>query len=85
MERIRDLLDPSRANLAIREDKHKGLSIDATEVYMTSSADFEDCMRLGTANRAGPITTPFQNAEERRFHLIHSISTRINGISTHLQ
>jgi len=72
MERIRDLLEPSRTNLAIREDKHKGLTIDATEVYMTSADDFEECMRLGQQNRAVAATN--MNEESSRSHSIFIVT-----------
>ena len=48
MEQIRDLLNQSKSNLAIREDTDKGLWItDATEVIVTSTAEALDQLKLG--------------------------------------
>lgn len=51
MERIRDLLDPSKSNLRIRENK--GIYIDGvSEIYAGSAHDVMDLMNRGSANRA---------------------------------
>ena len=51
MERIRDLLDPSKTNLRIRENK--GIYIDGvSEVYAGSADDVMELMNRGSANRA---------------------------------
>lgn len=46
MERIRDLLDLSRTNLPIREDKTKGIWIDGcSELYCSSVEEVMDVVR----------------------------------------
>ena len=53
MEKIRDLLDPIKNNLPIRENKLKGIYVDgATEVYVSAEEDVMNVIRTGTANRA---------------------------------
>lgn len=53
MERIKDLLDPSRDNLKIHEDKARGIYIaNLTEEYVSSEIEVKELMKFGTANRA---------------------------------
>jgi len=57
MERLRDLLDPSRKRLAIRESKQKGIYVEnMTEFYVQSPDEMFDLMNSGMANRATSAT-----------------------------
>jgi len=48
MEKIKDLLDPKKDNLQIREEKNKGIYVaDVTETYVTEEADVYAVMKLG--------------------------------------
>lgn len=48
MERIRDLLDTSKDNLKIHEEKTKGVYIaDVTETYVSDELEVYDIMKLG--------------------------------------
>jgi kinesin family member 5 len=50
---FRDLLDPSKVNLNIREDKTRGIYIqDVTESFVTEEDDVYELMKLGNSNRA---------------------------------
>ncbi|KYQ89437.1 kinesin family member 3 [Tieghemostelium lacteum] len=73
MERIRDLLDPVKNNLKIREEKGKGVWVDGTtEVYIYRENDILEVMRAGAANRA--IGETKMNAESSRSHSIFILS-----------
>lgn len=68
-ERIRDLLDTSKDNLKIHEDKTKGVYIaDVTETYVGEDNDVYNIMKLGNSNRA--ISATLMNAESSRSHSI---------------
>lgn len=57
MEKIKDLLDPSKTNLKVHEDKVKGLYIqDATETYVGDEDEVYEIMRQGNENRAIGVT-----------------------------
>ena len=57
MERIKDLLDPKKINLGIKEDKEKGVYIDdVTETYVTDSTEVYGIMKLGNDNRSIGVT-----------------------------
>ena len=46
MEKIKDLLDPSKTNLKVHEDKVKGLYIaDCTETYVGDEDEVYEIMR----------------------------------------
>lgn len=69
MERIRDLLDPSKDNLKIHEEKSKGVYMgDLTEQYISSEREVYDIMKQGNANRS--IASTLMNAESSRSHSI---------------
>ena len=56
-EKIRDLLEPSKTNLQIHEDKNLGIYVkDVTEPYVTDEVEVFDLMHTGTANRAIGVT-----------------------------
>mmetsp|Transcript_35999 Transcript_35999/g.6467 ORF Transcript_35999/g.6467 Transcript_35999/m.6467 type:complete len:106 (-) Transcript_35999:871-1188(-) len=52
MERIKDLLDPTKTNLRISEDRTRGIFIqDLTEEYVSSEEELLEIMRIGESNR----------------------------------
>ena len=52
-EKVRDLLDISKQDLKVREDKVRGVYIqDATEQYVNDEQDIEVLLCQGTNNRA---------------------------------
>ena len=57
MEKIKDLLDPTKTNLKIHEDKIKGIYIqDVTEMYVGDDLEVYDIMATGNDNRAIGVT-----------------------------
>jgi kinesin family protein 5 len=69
MEHIRDLLDPSKQNLAIREDKETGIWIeDCTETYVSSEDEVFKVLAAGQSNRA--VSATKMNAGSSRSHSI---------------
>jgi kinesin family protein 5 len=56
-EKIRDILDISKDNLKIHEDKNKGVYIgDVSETYIANELEVYDLMALGNRNRATACT-----------------------------
>lgn len=73
MERVRDLLDPNKSNLQVREDKTRGIYIqDCTQPYVTCAEDMFNYMKIGAANRAVGATR--MNEGSSRSHSIFLIS-----------
>lgn len=75
MEKIRDLLDNNRLknNLAVREDKVKGIYIPGvTEEYVTSHEELLGIMSSGAANRATAATG--MNEGSSRSHSVFTIT-----------
>lgn len=69
MEKIQDLLDTSKSNLKVREEKSKGIWVEgATEVYVSSEEDVVAVIEAGQANRS--IAETKMNAESSRSHSI---------------
>jgi len=67
MEKIKDLLDPVKNNLKVREEKSKGIWVEgATEVYVSSEQEVLEVIRAGTQNRV--IAATQMNAESSRSH-----------------
>jgi kinesin family member 5 len=67
MEKIRDLIDPSKTNLKVNEDPKKGIYIaDVTETYVTEPKDVYDVMQCGNENRSIGYTD--MNAASSRSH-----------------
>jgi kinesin family protein 5 len=57
MEKLKDLLDPSKTNLKVHEDKVKGLYIsDVTETYVGDEEEVYEIMKMGNDNRAIGVT-----------------------------
>lgn len=69
MERVRDLLDPTKDNLKVHEEKGKGVYVgDVTETYVSEESEVYAIMRLGGKNRS--IAATNMNAESSRSHSI---------------
>nr|AAR39436.1 kinesin family member 3 [Dictyostelium discoideum] len=69
MERIRDLLDPRKDNLKVREEEGKGVWVEGTsEVFFYREEDILDVINTGISNRA--IAETRMNAESSRSHSI---------------
>ena len=67
MEKVKDLIDCSRSNLNVREDKSKGVYIeDLTEHYAISDEEVMDLMRIGNDNRSVAATN--MNEHSSRSH-----------------
>lgn len=68
-EKIRDLLDPSKDNLQVHEEKSKGIYVaDVTETYVSDEREVYQIMKLGQSNRS--IASTNMNAESSRSHSI---------------
>jgi kinesin family protein 5 len=68
-ERIRDLLDTSKDNLKVHEEKGKGVYVaDVTESYVAEDQEVYEIMKLGNKNRA--ISATNMNEESSRSHSI---------------
>jgi kinesin family protein 5 len=52
MEKVRDLLNPTKHDLKIREDKTKGVYIqDVTENYVSEEQEIYDVLKVCSGNR----------------------------------
>jgi len=72
-EKIRDLLDPSKDNLKIHEDKVRGVFIgDVTEVSVQSEEEIFETIHIGHSNRAVSATN--MNEQSSRSHLLLVLS-----------
>ena len=66
-EKIQDLLDPRKTDLAIREDKNKGIWVeDCTEEYVESEQEMFNFFQNGASNRA--VASTKMNALSSRSH-----------------
>ena len=73
MERIRDLLNPQRDNLAIHEDKVHGVYVkDLTEAYANSAEEVYTYLQIGQRSRATAATN--MNQESSRSHSVFVIT-----------
>ncbi|EGR31783.1 kinesin motor domain protein [Ichthyophthirius multifiliis] len=62
-EKIHDLLDPTKSNLAIKEDKIKGIYVqDATEAFVLKTHDLMKVMKQGAENRSVAATRMNENS-----------------------
>ena len=69
MERVRDLLDPSKSNLVIRESADRGIWVEAmTEAVCATEADVMVCLRLAKRNRTSAETG--MNDQSSRSHSV---------------
>lgn len=80
MEKIRDLLDTSKDNLKVREEKSKGIWVDgATEIYVSNEQEVLDVITTGTANRA--IAETNMNNESSRSHSIFILTVQQKNLN----
>ena len=78
MEKIRDLIDPSKDNLKVHEDKQKGVYMqDITEKYISDENEIYGLMKLGNSNRS--ISATLMNAESSRSHSIFILTITQNN------
>ncbi|GAA5808547.1 hypothetical protein MFLAVUS_001938 [Mucor flavus] len=69
MEKVRDLFHPASDNLAIHEDKARGVYVkDLREIYVSKTAEVYEAMKNGSSNRVVAYTN--MNAESSRSHSI---------------
>ncbi|KNC48196.1 uncharacterized protein AMSG_04425 [Thecamonas trahens ATCC 50062] len=72
LERLRDLLNPAGADLAIRQDVRRGVYVEGlTEVYVSSVDEVMAIMAEGASNRAVGATQ--MNAQSSRSHSLLTI------------
>eukprot|EP01061_Rhynchopus_euleeides_P018007 TRINITY_DN29801_c0_g1_i2.p1 TRINITY_DN29801_c0_g1~~TRINITY_DN29801_c0_g1_i2.p1 ORF type:complete len:866 (+),score=393.79 TRINITY_DN29801_c0_g1_i2:153-2750(+) len=75
MEKIRDLLEPSKVNLQLREDFKGGKGVyiaDATEQYVADPEEIFQLMKDGASNRV--VASTQMNDVSSRSHAIFSLS-----------
>ena len=73
MEKLKDLLDPERNNLKIKEDKIKGIYIkDLSEHCVINDREILDLIQIGTDNRS--VANTNMNANSSRSHLVFQLS-----------
>jgi len=78
-EKIRDLLDPSKNNLNVREEKQKGIYVDGlSEKPIGSQQEVHEIMREGNDNRAVGCTN--MNAQSSRSHSIFYMLIVMNDL-----
>lgn len=81
MERIQDLLDDTKSNLQVKEDKGRGIYIqDATEMYVASPAEMMAVMQAGSANRS--IAATRMNERSSRSHSIFIVHIDQKDVDT---
>ena len=81
MERIQDLLDESKSNLQVKEDKARGIYIhDATEVYVSSPGEMMAVMQTGAQNRS--IASTRMNEKSSRSHSIFIVHVEQKDIDS---
>lgn len=78
MEKVRDLLDPVKTNLKIKEDRTKGVYIDdLLEEYVSCEDEVYDLMRVGNMNREVAATN--MNQGSSRSHSMFMITVTQNN------
>lgn len=79
MEKIKDLIDPSKDNLRIHEDKGKqGVYIqDITENYVAAEDEVYELMKVGNSHRS--VASTNMNAESSRSHSIFVLTVTQNN------
>ena len=81
MEKIKDLIDPTRENLNVREDKLKGLYIDQlSETEVINADEVYTCLKIGNDNRTVAYTK--MNDSSSRSHSIVIITIKQNNSTT---
>lgn len=73
MEKIKDLVDTTRVNLNIREEKSLGIYVeDLSEYYVSSKEEIIEIMKIGAENRTQASTN--MNLTSSRSHSIFTIN-----------
>ncbi|CAK9293294.1 unnamed protein product [Gordionus sp. m RMFG-2023] len=81
MDKIRDLLDVSKINLAVHEDKNRVPYVKgATERFVTSPEEVMDTIQEGKANRHVAVTN--MNEHSSRSHSVFLINVKQENIET---
>ena len=79
MEKIRDLIDTSRNNLNVREDKAKGVYVEGlSEHYVGNELEVLELMKVGSENRA--IAATQMNQHSSRSHSIFIMTIHQNNV-----
>lgn len=79
MEKIKDLIEPNRSNLNIREDRVKGIYIeDLSEHYVACEEEVLDLMKIGSENRT--IGQTKMNEQSSRSHSIFVMTIYQNNL-----
>lgn len=75
MDKIRDLLDPSKVNLAVHEDKNKSVYVKgATERFVSSPEEVLEVIEEGKSNRHIAVTN--MNEHSSRSHSVFLINVK---------
>ena len=84
LEKIKDLLDPSKTNLKIHETKEKGVYIaEMTEIFVADEEEVYKVMVQGNDNRSIGVTN--MNLQSSRSHSIFIMTvsqTNVHDLST---
>jgi kinesin family protein 5 len=77
MEKIRDLLDPTKTNLKVHEDKVKGIILDnCTESFAVAEEEILKLLVRGNENRTIGVTD--MNFQSSRSHVIVMLTVKMN-------
>ena len=80
-EKIKDLLNPEKDNLKVKESKKTGVFVDGCkEVFVGSSEDMKSVMALGAKNRA--VASTRMNAVSSRSHSILMMTIEQRNLET---
>jgi len=80
MERLRDLMEPSKDNLKIREGNRGVWIQDVSEIYVSSAEEVFDILNKGQENRS--IASTRMNQESSRSHSVFMASVSQRNQST---
>ena len=80
-EKIQDLIDTRKTDLAIREDKNKGIWVgECTEKYVESEQEMMDFFNTGASNRI--VASTKMNAISSRSHSLFSVTIYQRNVIT---
>merc|ERR1719295_2260760 len=81
LDKIRDLLDPSKVNLAVHEDKNKSVYVKgATERFVSSPEEVLEVIEEGKSNRHVAVTN--MNEHSSRSHSVFLINVKQENLET---
>ena len=81
-EKVRDLLDPSKDNLEVHEDKQRGVYVEGmTESSIGNEFDVYELMKQGNSNRS--IAETKMNAQSSRSHSIFILTMVMNDMENY--